>query len=230
MSQPSEVLRVTLCYALSFSLVVVSLVYVLQVPQRITGNPDGIVDEYYFQKAPIALLGDFCFVAAYLGISLLLMHMLRAKTLMAQTLVVGLTTGMLTASACLLFLSQPLNASFFSRWFHSVRFKSVFYDVLIVMAVFVGCQLLLRTRMFCTCATASAASPSDTSRVPPHTDTGEHSKMTETVKADFFRELCFGSDISKHDTRTSHGFKDLTHNMCCLLGPKSRSGADATAA
>ena len=58
-------------------------------------------------------------------------------------------------------------------------------------------------------------------------------KMTESVEpapkmnAGFFRSLCYGNQAAKR-LELQHGFEDDTHNACCLLGPKSRNGADAT--
>lgn len=50
---------------------------------------------------------------------------------------------------------------------------------------------------------------------------------TPEKRAALFRELCYGR-TGATDPRVQHGFEDATHNACCLLGPKTRKGADAT--
>jgi len=49
----------------------------------------------------------------------------------------------------------------------------------------------------------------------------------DTTTSAVLRDLCYGVTVAQ-DPRVQHGFEDSTHNACCLLGPKSRAGADAT--
>lgn len=49
----------------------------------------------------------------------------------------------------------------------------------------------------------------------------------KSVDSAFLRDLCYGRTVAEDD-RVKHGFEDSTHNACCLLGYKSRAGADAT--
>lgn len=233
-------IRLAGAYTISFAICFVVLIYIGRMPQLITGNPNKIVDEYYLSDAPKALLSDFVFVAIYLGIAMFLARVFKVNQLATQTFIVAATTCLLTAFFCILFQNRPLdNSSFFSRWFHSVGFKSVLYDVVIVCAIFVIMKLLLQTKLFCSSdnVTSSANEPapakseSTTSMEESETpivDAEEATdiEMKDKKKAAFFREMCFGAHVAEHDKDVQHAFTDPTHNLCCLLGPKSRKYAD----
>ena len=171
--------------------------------------------------APKAILSDFIFVAFYLAVGLFISHVFKVNRLATQTLVIAATTCALTGFFCILFRSKPLDtSSFFSRWFHSVGFKSVVYDAIIVCAIFVVMKLLMRTDILCS---KSATNPE---RPIAATAESTNLEMNNKQKAAFFREMCFGADVGKHNNAVQHAFGDETHNMCCLLGPQSRAYAD----
>lgn len=235
-------------YVLSFAISFVVLVYIGRLPQHVTGNPDQIVDEYYLTSAPKALLSDLVFVAIYLAIGMFIAHVFKVNQLATQTLVIAATTCALTAFFCILFRSRPLDtSSFFSRWFHSVGFKSVVYDAIIVCAIFVVLKMLLQTKLFCnndinssvSSVTSSAEEPAPAmsqrtttsfsdERETPIAANAESidMEMNNKQKAAFFREMCFGAHVGEHNEKVQHAFADPTHGMCCLLGPKSRAYAD----
>lgn len=230
-------------YSFAFSICFVVLVYIGRLPQIITGNPNQIVDEYYKSDAPKALLSDFVFVALYLAVGLFIAHVFNVNRLASQTLVIAAATCALTAFFCILFRSKPLDTtSFFSRWFHSVGFNSVIYDAIIVCAIFVVMKLLLRTELFCsksatnsvekhapaTSFTSTDDGGGDADRSIAATAESIDTKMDNKQKAAFFRQMCFGAHVGTHNNDVRHAFADETHNMCCLLGPKSRAYADAS--
>ena len=49
----------------------------------------------------------------------------------------------------------------------------------------------------------------------------------DTDGAEVLRALCYGRGNAQNPA-VQHGFTDDTHNACCLLGSRSRAGADAT--
>ena len=49
-----------------------------------------------------------------------------------------LTTGLLTAFFCYLFVSRPIQkGNFFSKWFHMVGYTSVIYDIILLVFIYI---------------------------------------------------------------------------------------------
>ena len=66
----------------------------------------------------------------------ILIELLKLKTVAEQVLAVGLTTAVLTFGFCLYFTSYPETPNFFSKWFHTVGYSSIIYDVILLVVIF----------------------------------------------------------------------------------------------
>ena len=126
--------------------IVTSLViftYMMKLPYIVMPEHSEIIDEYYKDKMyPNALL-DVGFIVVYIGIALNICTHTSAQSYM-EPIIVGLVTASLTAFFCFIFNTREKNNNnFFSRWFHEVKYKSVVYDVLLIIMTHIVYKLLL---------------------------------------------------------------------------------------
>ena len=124
-------------YFLSLSLVTVILVYTLDLPTLISGAPD-LVGEYYYDNPVKSFVLDIFLIAAYISMGMILSNMLNIShdNQSGQISSLALATGIISSMFMGIFLMQN-NSSFFSRWFRTVGFGAVIYDIIIVCSVYV---------------------------------------------------------------------------------------------
>lgn len=139
--QISSFLPVIYAYVLSFAFVTVLLVYVVNLPAHITGEP-GLVNTFYGANFSYNLLFDLFFVSLYLAIAHYTIGYMGYQDLWKQLLVVSLVVVAVSGSFCLYFTSRPQTSNFFSKWFHTVGTKAVVYDVALVGSMFYVYQYL----------------------------------------------------------------------------------------
>jgi len=134
--------RKTLSYTLMFCSVNVLLVYLLRVPYLIS-NQSSLVDEYYVKNFVKSIPMDYILVLIYLEIALFISRQLNFQRYFTKRLmVVILTTAFISGGFMFYFLNKPRDGSFFSRWFHSVTWRAVLYDMILVPAVFYGYEFM----------------------------------------------------------------------------------------
>ena len=114
-----------------------SVTYVLQVPHRIAGKSDSIVKEYYEKNYSTSLPLDVLLIGCYLWISLRAADAMGMHSYVERLIVVSIITAALTTMFCIFFRSQPRTSNFFSRWFHSVGYASVVYDVILLKITYI---------------------------------------------------------------------------------------------
>ncbi len=129
-------------FTLSFGFSTVLMVYLLKLPYIITGSKN-IVNEYYGENFSSFVPLDMFFIALYFIGALVIIHLLKVKSFNSKLLVVTLTTAITTGLFCYYFNSIPQSEAFFSRWFNTVKYKSVLYDVLLLGFNFYIYELLL---------------------------------------------------------------------------------------
>ena len=123
-------------FIMSSIVVLFVLVYVLHVPQLISGN-SALVHEYYFKNFHIHIPLDVILLFFYLQFSLALIHLCKVQQEVYKILMVAFGTILLSGAFCLYFLSQPKSSSFFSRWFHSVTYRAILYDVILLVFTYI---------------------------------------------------------------------------------------------
>ena len=113
-----------------------TITYALQVPHMLTGHPD-IVNEYYGTRFTTSVPLDMLFIAVYLLVAHILSILFELhESVSMKTAVVAATTAVITAAFCSMFRSQPrTDTNFFSKWFHTVGYSSVVYDVVLIVFV-----------------------------------------------------------------------------------------------
>lgn len=125
-----------LSYLLSFSFSLVLITYILRLPHSITGN-EKLVDEYYSKNYLKNVPMDFIFVLIYLLLAFIVMYLLNIKEYIHKVIVVGIVTAILTGLFCYYFQANPIKNNFFSKWFNTVGYSSVIYDVILLVFIFI---------------------------------------------------------------------------------------------
>lgn len=130
----NNILKFILSFVVSYFIVV----YTLQIPSLLTNN-NPIIKEIYYTKAHQMLPLDFLLIIIYIWIAkYLLSHIKKKPTIKEDIVFIAIITAILTALFCYYFRSSPVNPSnIFSRWFHSVGYRSVIYDIIIVCSVYI---------------------------------------------------------------------------------------------
>lgn len=120
-----------------FSLISVTtiLVYVLDLPNLLT-NASHLVKQYYYTNFVSSFVLDIVLVAIYLGIASYVAQLWNMQSFFSQMGVVALTTLFISGAFFLYFTNTPKTSQFFSVWFHTVKYKAVIYDILLVSSVF----------------------------------------------------------------------------------------------
>jgi hypothetical protein len=138
-----ELYKRVISYILSLCLVTLLLVYILKFPEFITQSPV-LVKEYYYKNALSSFILDVFLFLGYISAAMYLGQMLKIKPTdnSQQLLVLILTTVVISGSFMLYFKLGYNRGSFFSRWFKSVGYKAIIYDVIIVCSVYIIMMIL----------------------------------------------------------------------------------------
>lgn len=112
------------------------IVYLLRIPQWFSNNSP-LVHEYYYKNFHIHIPLDIFLIFVYLCFAQGLVMIFHINQEILKIAMVIFGTIIISGGFCLYFLSQAPSKSFFSKWFHSVRYKAVIYDVLLLFTVYV---------------------------------------------------------------------------------------------
>ena len=132
-------------YSLSYVLVTLVVVYILNFPGWLTESYD-LVREYYIKNGFKAFVLDWFLVAAYILVGLFLIksfHKEKSQNYQKFAIVAG-TSFFISFLFMILFKTRNLLPNtFFSRWFHKVGTLAAVYDLIIVSCVYFLYQKLL---------------------------------------------------------------------------------------
>jgi len=129
-------LKLFISYIFSFCICTLVVIYALRLPNFITQNKE-LVAEYYDTNPFTYLCLDFVLIAIYLLIAALFIWLLHIESQALQLITVIIVTLIISGAFMFYFLYTPMSRNFFSRWFHAVSWKAVFYDVLLLSIVFI---------------------------------------------------------------------------------------------
>jgi len=127
--------KLFISYVFSFCLCSLLLIYALRLPCYISQNKE-LVEEYYYKNAFTFLSLDFVLIAIYFLIAAFFIWICHVESNALQLIIVALVTLIISGSFCLYFVYTPQSRNFFSRWFHTVSWKAVLYDIFFLMIVF----------------------------------------------------------------------------------------------
>lgn len=122
-------------YLISFCITTLLAVYILKLPNKITGATE-LVKVYYYDNSVQNFLLDIVLVYLYLQTAHFVSKRFTVKGGRAKLLVVAATTIALSSAFMFYFLRQNPKSSFFASWFHQTGFKAVAYDVVLVSSVY----------------------------------------------------------------------------------------------
>lgn len=118
-------------YCLAFAFTTILLVYIIKLPFILTNNSP-LVTEYYIDNYIANLLLDFFLIGFYILVGLLFIRVFKIKKTSIKLIMIILTTILISGGFMLYFLNTKKTSSFFSRWFHSVTYRAVIYDIILV--------------------------------------------------------------------------------------------------
>ena len=118
-------------YCLAFAFTTILLVYIIKVPFILTNNSP-LVTEYYIDNYIANLLLDFFLIGFYILIGLLFIKVFKIENPSMKLFMIIIATIMISGGFMLYFLNTKKTSSFFSRWFHSVTYRAVIYDIILV--------------------------------------------------------------------------------------------------
>ena len=137
-----NILKELLLLVISFCVGIFLLTYVINLPGIVTGKQE-IVNEYYRKNFITNVPMDLFFILCYFLVAYLVMLFFKIKKNWAKLITVGIVTAFLTSIFCYYFINKPQTTSFFSRWFNTVGYSSVVYDVILLVFIY-GIYLYLK--------------------------------------------------------------------------------------
>ena len=73
----------------------------------------------------------------------MLIKIFKIESLIGEILINIVGTILISGTFMLYFLSRPLNKnSFFSKWFHSVKWRAVVFDIFLILLTFLLIKLI----------------------------------------------------------------------------------------
>ena len=130
-------------YTLSYFTITSIFVYILNLPQIITNDKKGLIKEYYIKNFVNVIILDYFLILAYLTFNNWLIKIFKINTLFGEILMNILGTALISGGFMLYFLNKPLNKNiFFSKWFYSVTWKAVVYDIFLILLTFSFIKLI----------------------------------------------------------------------------------------
>ena len=125
-----------LIYIISFCSGIFIITYLLKVPHLITGNNE-IVNQYYLSNFMKNLPLDFLFVLLYFLFAHIFIRLNNIKKNSTKILIIVICTVILTGGFCYYFTTRKQTTNFFSKWFHTVGYSSILYDVILLVAIYI---------------------------------------------------------------------------------------------
>ena len=122
-------------YFISYCILTLIIVYVLKIPNLITGQRE-LIKEYYYTNSVSSFFLDLFLIYFYIKFASYIGKVFKINTNYKKILLVAVITFMISTSFMLLFLKQNNNL-FFTRWFKSAGFNAVLYDIVIVTSIFI---------------------------------------------------------------------------------------------
>ena len=124
-------------YLCAFVIGTVIIVYLLKIPNLLTGAND-LINEYYYDNFIQSLLLDIVLVFIYLLIGMYIIKKINVKNnLIFKTSTIFITSFIITFIFYIIFINKPKSDLFFSRWFHKVGIKACFYDGIVLSTIYV---------------------------------------------------------------------------------------------
>jgi hypothetical protein len=128
-------LKFLLKFLIAFCVGLFVITYVLRIPFIIAGKSD-IVNEYYVKNYKTNIPLDALFTLCYLLFFAFIGNALKVKNNIQKILLLAAVTSLITGSFCYYYINNPRKNDIFSTWFNTVGYKSIIYDVILVVTIY----------------------------------------------------------------------------------------------
>ena len=124
-------------YVIAFCVGTFIIVYLLKIPNLLTGA-NKLIKEYYYDNFTSSLLLDIVLIFIYLLIGMYIIKIKKMDncTLFKKILIIFSVSFIISFIFYIIFINKPKNEMFFSRWFHTVGIKASIYDGIIVSTIY----------------------------------------------------------------------------------------------
>ena len=139
----NKLLKLLIIYTLSYFTVTTIFVYLLNLPQLVTNDKKGLIKYYYVKNFVNVIVFDYFLIMFYLLFNNWLISTFNVKSLFGKIIINIIGTILISGSFMIYFLNKPYNKnSFFSKWFYSVKWKAVVYDILLILLCFILIKMI----------------------------------------------------------------------------------------
>ena len=132
----NKYLNIIISYIIAFIIGLGLLTYIFNLPAWITGNQT-LVDEYYKINWKINIPIDFLLVTAYLLVGFFFIKLFKVEYNCYKLFIIYTITYLISGSFLIYFKNNPITDNFFSKWFNSVGWSGVFYDVILIVFIYI---------------------------------------------------------------------------------------------
>jgi hypothetical protein len=124
-------------YVIAFCVGTFIIVYLLKIPNLLTGA-NKLIKEYYYDNFTNSLLLDIVLIFIYLLIGMYIIKIKKMNncTLFKKLIIIFSVSFIISFIFYIIFINKPKNEMFFSRWFHKVGIKAGIYDGIIVSTIY----------------------------------------------------------------------------------------------
>ena len=132
-------LKIILNYTMAYFFTMFLVVYLLKIPFMMNAydGDNNLVEEYYIDNYVKYIIFDYFLVLIYILLASSIIWMFNIKSDCNKILIVILTTIIISSSFGYYYLNNDKTSSFFSRWFHTVGYLAVLYDIILVGMVYI---------------------------------------------------------------------------------------------
>ena len=124
-------------YLYAFFIGTFIVVYLLKIPNLLTGAND-LIEEYYYNNFAESTLLDIILIFIYLliGTYIIKIKNMNDCSLFKKIIIIFSVSFIISFIFYIIFINKPKNEMFFSRWFHKVGIKACIYDGIIISTVY----------------------------------------------------------------------------------------------
>lgn len=123
-------------YLYAFFIGTFIIVYLLKIPNLLTGAND-LIKEYYYDNFVESTLLDIVLCYIYLLIGMYIINKIKINNnLIYKICIIFITTFIISFIFYIIFINNSVNETFFSRWFHKVGITACIYDGIIISIIY----------------------------------------------------------------------------------------------
>tara|TARA_B100001175_G_C19289788_1_gene532964 strand:- start:278 stop:718 length:441 start_codon:yes stop_codon:yes gene_type:complete len=123
-------------YLYAFFIGAFIVVYLLKIPNLLTGADD-LLKQYYYDNFIQSTLLDGILIYIYLLIGIYIINKFNINnSLLHKIFIIFTTSFIITSIFCIIFISRPKTDFAFSKWFHRVGMKASVYDGIILSIIY----------------------------------------------------------------------------------------------